>query len=197
MPLDLIQNLARLSDHRGAYTNLSLPWAIETTGEERCPLHRCHWPDDSFTWTEIARPGGYRMIVLEEMAAQAWSLEERLKRPADFGCRCLQGCDSASGTGALLKGRSSSRLVNEFCERVCAINVAGDLSPFYSWLPTDRNPADAPSSRFGIRTAPSSQPLPFYEHRHVSKHMNVKKSESVFDVKGGQILILHLFRAAA
>ena len=44
MPLDLVKNLARLSDHKGAYTNLALPWGIETTGEEVCPLQRHHWP---------------------------------------------------------------------------------------------------------------------------------------------------------
>ena len=82
------------------------------------------------------------MIALEELAAQVWSLEDRLRRPRDFGCRVLQGCDSACGVGALLKGRSPSRLMNEYCERVCAINVVGDLAPFYSWLPSARNPAD-------------------------------------------------------
>ena len=136
MPLDLIKDLARLSDHKGCYTNLGLPWGIECDGAEVCPLHRCHWPDQDFSWIEVGRPGGTRMIALEELAAQVWSLEDRLHRPRDFGCRVLQGCDSACGVGALLKGRSPSRLMNEYCERVCAINVAGDLAPFYSWLPS-------------------------------------------------------------
>ena len=104
-PPELVKDLARLSDHKGCYTNLSLPWGIECDGSEVCPLQRCHWPTEHFHWVKVGRPGGYRMIALEEMAAQAWSLEDRLRRPADFGCRCLQGCDSASGTGALLKGQ--------------------------------------------------------------------------------------------
>ena len=157
-PESLVQDLARLSDHKGAYTNMSLPFGIETTGDEVCPLHRTHWPVKEFSWLLAGRPGGHRNIVLEELAAQCWSIEERLKRPNDFGTRILQGCDSASGTGALLKGRSPSRAVNRMCQKFAALCLGGNLTAFISWLPTAVNPSDEPSSWYGVRARNSPQP---------------------------------------
>ena len=115
---------------------MALPYGVETTGEEVCPLHRCHWPVGSFAWTSVGRPGGYKNIVCEELNAQCWSLEERLKRPSEHNCRILHGCDSASGTGALLKGRSPSRMVNRYCKKKqhCAL-VEDSLHSFRGSLP--------------------------------------------------------------
>ena len=164
-PEQLVRDLCRLSDHKGAYTNLGLDFGIETTGDEVCPLHRTHWPMDAFKWTCVGSPRGFRSIVLEEMGAQAWSLEQRLRRSDEVGKRCLQGCDSASGTGALLKGRSPSRAVNGMCKKIGAICLAGGLSPFWSWLPTKENPADEPSSWHGVRSRSHRQPTALHEQR--------------------------------
>ena len=53
--------------------------------------------------------------------------------------------------------------------------------------------ADDPSSWFGIITSPSSQPLPFYEHRVEKRNVMKEKSGSmVFGWNGREKLILHL-----
>lgn len=58
MPADLVQDLSRLSDHKGAYTHMGLAYGIEVDGSEVCPLHRVHWPVPQFHWHTAARPGG-------------------------------------------------------------------------------------------------------------------------------------------
>ena len=165
---------------------MALPFGVETTGEEVCPLHRCHWPVGSFAWTSVGRPGGYKNIVCEELNAQCWSLEERLKRPSEHNCRILHGCDSASGTGALLKGRSPSRMVNRYCKQIAALCLGGGFITFISWIPTKENPADDPSSWHGVRSkgAPR-QPIAKSE---VMSHVRIDRPVAV----STRPVVLHL-----
>ena len=55
--------------------------------------------------------------------------------------------DSSSVVGALSKGRSSSRRLLRQCRRIAALCLAADIRPYYVWVPTAHNPADAPSRR--------------------------------------------------
>ena len=89
----------------------------------------------------------------KQMQLRNWSLEARLHRPTECGCRVLHGEDSASTVGAYNKGRSSSYSLNLRCRRRTAIVIAGGLEDFHGWLSTDVNPADEPSRRMGTKAS--------------------------------------------
>ena len=61
--------------------------------------------------------------------------------------------DSTATAGAAAKGRSSSRRLNARMRQLNACAIAGGLEVFAPWIPTDKNPADAPSSWYGISAA--------------------------------------------
>lgn len=134
------------------------------------------------------------MIHIEELAAVAWSLESRLRLPSEIGTRCLQGVDSACGVGGLLKGRSSSRKLNGQLRRVAALVLGGGLEPFYSWIPTANNPADAPSSVYGIRASRAKQqPRSGKEQTEAVVRAEATPAVGQFYPEKGERLVLHLF----
>jgi hypothetical protein len=68
-------------------------------------------------------------------------------------CRLPMLVDSTAALGALVKGRSSFRKANRILRKVAAISVIGEIYTQNIWVPTDINPADAPSR---IRMATTS-----------------------------------------
>ena len=165
-PTPLVAEASRLCTNKGAYTNISTEFGIEMNAEGVCPLQQVRLPYDSYSWKTVAKPGGYRHITLEEAAALNWSLHDRLRHPKEFNSKILQGVDSAAAAGAYKKGRSASRSLNSLCRQSCAILCCGGFEPFIAWMPSDENPADAPSSIYGmrageVRSKPSKKnPLP-------------------------------------
>ena len=145
-----VAGVARRCDQRAPETSLTLEYGIAVDQMSRCALHRVHLPQRAW-WASAARPGGYNHITLEEAAAGNWSLEARLTRAGECGTRCLEGGDNAATVGAFLRGRSRSPALNAYCRRRAAIALAGNLNVFDFWVPTALNPADGPSSVFGIR----------------------------------------------
>lgn len=77
----------RLSVGKGVHTSLHLPLGVALDEAGRCALQQISIDPAMHVWKEIARPGGYRHIGLEEAAALLWSLTERLKRPTEVGRR--------------------------------------------------------------------------------------------------------------
>ena len=94
-----------------------------------------------------------------EVEAGIWSLESRLFRCGESHIRVCQGIDNTSACGAFLKGRSSSRQINRRCQSCCAVSLTGFLEVFLPWVASANNPADAPSSWYGIRQR-KFQPAP-------------------------------------
>ena len=169
-PTSLVAEASRLCTNKGAYTNISTEFGIEMNADGVCPLQQVRLPYDSYSWKTVAKPGGYRHITLEEAAALNWSLHDRLRHPKEFNSKILQGVDSAAAAGAYKKGRSASRSLNSLCRQSCAILCCGGFEPFIAWMPSGENPADAPSSTYGVRAGevrskPSKKnPLPSIVH---------------------------------
>ena len=62
--------------------------------------------------------------------------------------------DSMAAILALTKGRSSQPGMLRVTRQWCALVLAFNLDPRLRWVPSERNPADAPSRRFippGVR----------------------------------------------
>ena len=52
MPEALVHEMARLSEHPGLYTNLSLPHGIVLDDADQCPLKKLKLPVKRFHWRE-------------------------------------------------------------------------------------------------------------------------------------------------
>ena len=134
MPTHVVQDLARLSDTHGCYTNLNLADGIGLDKAEACPLKRVHVPIRRFRWFVCGRRATPENIALGECDASNWGLEDRLHRPLEFGTRSVNPMDSSVAVGAFGKGRSPNRKINARCRRRCAILVAGCMDSFSPWL---------------------------------------------------------------
>ena len=151
MESELVSEVARLSSHKGVYTNLRTEFGVSLDEQGQCPMQQVKLPISSYQWKTAAREGGYKHITVEEAVALNWSLLSRLQRPTECGQRVLHLVDSAAVTGAYKKGRSASRQLNGCCRQACAIICCSGIDPYFTWAPTDENPADEPSSKHGIR----------------------------------------------
>ena len=65
--------------------------------------------------------------------------------------RAVRVGDNASMLGAFVKGRAKSIGLNNCCRKSCSLMVAADLRVLGLYCPSKRNPADAPSSVYGLR----------------------------------------------
>ncbi|CAE7256040.1 unnamed protein product, partial [Symbiodinium sp. CCMP2456] len=162
VPRNVVQTIARYADHGRVYTNLSLPWSIGLTSEHKCPLRRVRIPVERIKWFTAGAQWMSSHITLGEADAVTWAAADRLRRPADDGSRFVHPLDSAACVGCFTKGRSSSRALNQRCQRMCAIGVAGGHEVFYPWVPSKENPADEPSRRWepNDEQADEGQPEP-------------------------------------
>ena len=159
LPLETISDMARWIDQASPATNLQGDFGIDVNDAGMCPLRRLRIPYVGH-WSCAPRPGGYKHITLEEADARLWSLESSLHRPAEIGTRVLRAGDNAAAVGAAIKGRSPSRPLNARCRRSAALELAGGLCVYDFWVASRENPADAPSSVYGVRAAKPAQPLP-------------------------------------
>ena len=87
-------------------------------------------------------------ITLGEGRAVLSGIRWLARQPRHHGTRVPFFIDSQACLGALAKGRSSSRKLNRICRRVAAYVCAARLKVSWLWVPTDHNPADAPSRHF-------------------------------------------------
>lgn len=145
MPLELVHRMAQAAGFKGAPTSLQQADGLLLGPGQKCHFARVHFPMEKFHWFDVAMPGGTRHITLEETGAKNWALEDRLYRDEEPGHKCLQVIDNTGTIGSGAKGRSSSPSLNEECWVSTAIEVFGDLIPFYLYCESARNPADRPS----------------------------------------------------
>ena len=88
-------------------------------------------------------------IVLLEARALLTGIRWLASDPRHFGQRVIIFLDSQSLLGAVVKGRSSSSRLNRLCRRLAAIFLATQMKPYFLWVASSLNPADAPSRGAG------------------------------------------------
>ena len=140
-----------LAAHRGDYTTLLDLHQLNEPPVGASHMQKAVLPVDDYYWHEIPRPGFTRHIALEEYAAFNWSAEARMHRPHECGVRAVHLGDNATQVAAHAKGRSSSYKLNAFCRQDCAIQITSGNVLFEVWVPSKGNPADRPSSTYGVR----------------------------------------------
>ncbi len=102
---------------------------------------------DSVRWRTIvsSRWSWDDHINTLELAALIAGVRWQVSSPQAVGKRLLALCDSTVVVGAVSKGRSSSPSLRVGCRRLAAWLLASGTRLYVRWLPTDQNPADAPS----------------------------------------------------
>jgi hypothetical protein len=83
-----------------------------------------------------------------ELRAVSTAVRRALSSPSSIRHRLLILCDSQVAVGALAKGRSSSRVLLLRLRPLSALLLSSGLHLATRWLPSCRNPADAPSRGF-------------------------------------------------
>jgi hypothetical protein len=89
--------------------------------------------------------GPVEHITLLEARAALSGLKWLARQPRHHHSRVPFFIDSQACLGAFAKGRSSSRKLNRLLRRSAAYIFAAHLRVSWLWVPTDFNPADAPS----------------------------------------------------
>jgi hypothetical protein len=83
-----------------------------------------------------------------ELGAVVLALRRLLSSPTVPGSRLMLLCDSAVVTYSLMKGRTSSRGMVTGMQQVAALLLSSGCRLGVVWIPTEVNPADAPSRSY-------------------------------------------------
>ena len=73
------------------------------------------------------------------------AVEWLARSPQKHSSRVVLLIDSKAILGAVCKGRTSARSIRTQIRHICAIALAADLSLYCIYIPSEHNPADAPS----------------------------------------------------
>ena len=150
MPVDACISWESVASRKGGYATLLEEHGLLQPPPDASGMQRVVLPATESRWAGVARPGFYRHIALEEYAAFIWSLEHCVIS-GETNVRCVQLADHQTQVGAQAKGRSGSMKLSRFCRQSWAVQIAADITAFTIWVPSTDNPADRPSSKFGLR----------------------------------------------
>jgi hypothetical protein len=96
-----------------------------------------------------------REIARLEFSELRAAVRHYARRPGSTSSRLTLLCDNTAVVGAVNKGRSSTHYVNANCRRLAAYLLGGGIRLHVSYIPTDLNPADAPSRLVRHHESPS------------------------------------------
>lgn len=151
VPAEDIRSWCRMADFRGGYSRFQGDDAEHVPGPDAPLPSRVSLPLHTMWWHRVGRPGGWEHINVEEAKALRWAVTHRAKMPGEQNIRCLHPVDNTSCVGAAAKGRSSSRSLNREMRKIAAVQLLAGHQAFYVWIASKTNPADAPSSWYGLR----------------------------------------------
>ena len=139
----IVYGLLRHADHRGSDIRLDIG----------VPFRAKVWPraaiaSDRWVWQTVLAHGWKRQgrhinvpEVQEVLAALKWFARRADRHHSRLGLLI----DSQVVLAVCAKGRSSSRRLNHLVQRIDAQILACNLYPFYGYVTSKTNPADAPS----------------------------------------------------
>ena len=87
-------------------------------------------------------------ITLLEGRAVVQTLRHKTRAQESFHKRHLHLGDNLGMTLCLDRGRAKNKQLLFQCRRVAAFNIAADIEVHHRWIPSELNPADAPSRRY-------------------------------------------------
>lgn len=144
--VDMARRLGRLSEKRGDFVRLDT--SQDDAGERRDRIgnpHQLHLKKASFK-TELslrsrfpAPPGAL------ECSALVLMLRWLCRSVSTHAHRVVVLVDAKAVLGAAAKGRSSAPSIKRQLRKLAALTICGDYLIRYIYIPTEDNPADAPS----------------------------------------------------
>ena len=87
-------------------------------------------------------------ITLLEGRAVVQTIRHKTRAQESFHKRHLHLGDNLGMTLCLDRGRAKNKQLLFQCRRVAAFNIAADIELHHRWIPSELNPADAPSRRY-------------------------------------------------
>jgi hypothetical protein len=141
-------------EHKGAYTRMdwsSLNWELEEWREHELPRELAH-VHDGIPWKVIdeIELKTTEHVNIQELRGSKRVLMYHCRRNLDSE-RVVNGVDSRVVLGAYAKGRSSSKHLNNVLRQCLGWGVLGNKRMVQYWLPSNRNPADAPSRGVALK----------------------------------------------
>ena len=166
----LVREISTYAEKRGDYVVLDRDPAGEKKPPKRrlgVPRHLNLDPNSFKTILSVKARHGAHSNVLEAEAFLLW-FRWLLRSAQRHSVRAVCLVDSKVVLGGVNKGRSSSLPILRVLRRIAALQLAGDLLLRLVYIPTECNPADAPSR--GVRPRPAS--------RHVRNKCKDEKLEA-------------------
>ena len=137
-----VQSIIRAAIFKGSDVRLASGTLLNPAGWPRRGLEAPRWE-----WRVCCSfPFAYEdHINILELAALLVALKWRVRRAHRIACRFLHLCDSQVCIAVACKGRSSSQGLHRVLTRYCSLLLASSCHPFYTFVRSELNPADAPS----------------------------------------------------
>ena len=141
--IDEVRNVSRLCTRSG--DSVVLDDTAATTNDTAYRRHRLGPRRKHFKTVFSIRAKHKAHINLLEVGAINLGLEWMLRSRLRHGKRVVMLVDSKVAIGGAAKGRSNSLPLLRELRRTAALTMAGSLQPYYVYINTHDNPADAPS----------------------------------------------------
>ena len=138
----LVREFLRNTEYRGSDVRLDVGVVYRPLAWPRMSIS-----PDKWNWITIKSVPfhNYEHINVLELRMFLFSLRWRARSSEYFGTRFLHLLDSQVAIAVAVKGRSSSRQLNQVLRRVSALSLAFDIYPLVAFVGTSVNPADAAS----------------------------------------------------
>eukprot|EP00438_Fugacium_kawagutii_P026020 Skav225717 [mRNA] locus=scaffold164:107677:112050:+ [translate_table: standard] len=173
MTMPLASELCRTALVKGRWSRLldpadarlkALGWEIADEVDEPYTTHPL-WQmcATGLQFHEVWRQRVINQQHINVLEVKAYLREERRLAEQASRKRVAFGLDSQVGLGALVKGSSSSLPLNAAMRRNLAYPIGGGLFPFYLYVPSKHNRADAPSRDAEVEGPDAELPWWFLE----------------------------------
>ena len=138
----LMLELYRRADHRGSDIRLDVQLPYRYNAWPRVSVDQRRW-----CWKHAVAMKFHRSRHINELELQMVhnAMRWRLRHFRALGTRVCLFVDSQVTVAVAAKGRSSSRRLNAVLSRLNALCLATFSAPFFVYIYTADNPADAPS----------------------------------------------------
>jgi hypothetical protein len=97
----------------------------------------------------VATPWRFEAHINElELKMFQLTLQWKTRQLIHFESRFLHLLDSQVSIAVAVKGRSSSRRLNQILRKIAAVSISADLYPLLAYIASALNPVDGASRRF-------------------------------------------------
>ena len=156
--VDVARSVGRLAEKRGDFVRLDREAGDEPERDRIGVPHRLGIAKSAFHTVLSAK----KQYTAHSGALEATGVHQMLKwllrSPSKQNHRIPALVDAKAVLGALAKGRSSSNTLKLEVRRISALTLAGNFLMKYVYIPSEDNPADAPSR--GIKQRHSKKQYP-------------------------------------